>query len=62
MATDPTKLYDRFEPPERLTLVLEAMAGDDDGEVGRLQRSCPRRTYTQQDAQEHAKRRSWRGV
>ena len=51
MATDPTRLYERFEPPERLTLVLEAMARDDDGEVARLQRSCPRKTYTQQDAE-----------
>jgi hypothetical protein len=47
----PTKLYEQFQPPERLTLLLEAMARNDDAEVERLQRSCPRSTYTGQDRQ-----------
>ena len=49
MAGDPTKMYDRFAPPERLTLLIEAMARDDGHEVERLQRSCPRATCTAQD-------------
>jgi len=52
MATDPpAKLYDQFAPAERLTLVLEAMARGDVAEAERLQRSCPRKSYTQADAQ-----------
>ncbi len=51
MAGDPTKLYEQFQPPERLTLLLEAMARDDADEAGRLQRTCPRLTYTMQDAE-----------
>jgi hypothetical protein len=44
-------LYDRFEPPERLTLVIEAMARDDAREAERLQRTCPRFSYTGPDVQ-----------
>jgi RNA polymerase sigma-70 factor (ECF subfamily) len=46
-----TTLYDRFEPPERLTLVIEALARDDAEEVRRLQQTCPKVTYTQKDAE-----------
>src|SRR5689334_386760 len=45
-----SKLYATFAPPERLTLLLEAMARRDDAEVERLRETCPRRTYTQVDA------------
>ena len=44
------KLYPTFQPPERLTLLLQAMARRDDAEVDRLTASCPRRSYTQNDA------------
>ena len=40
-----------FEPPERLTLVIEAMARDDAEEVRRLQQTCPKVTYTERDAE-----------
>jgi hypothetical protein len=43
------KLYDQFAPPERLTLVLEALARDDGGEVRRLAASCPRKAFTAPD-------------
>src|SRR4029453_4075606 len=36
---------------ERLTLLLEAMAREDEPEVERLQTTCPRVTYTGQDLQ-----------
>ena len=49
MAAD-GKLYEQFEPQERLTLVLQAMARDDEAEVERLGGSCPRATYTMRDA------------
>ena len=49
MNNHPTKLYEQFQPPERLTLLIEAMARNDDGEAERLQRSCPRATYTGRD-------------
>jgi hypothetical protein len=51
VATDPTKLYEQFQPPERLTLLIEAMARDDAAEAQRLHRTCPRATYTAQDPQ-----------
>src|SRR4051812_48957539 len=51
VATDPTKLYEQFQPPERLTLLIEAMARDDDAEAQRLQRPCPRIAYTARDPQ-----------
>ena len=44
-----TKLYDRFTPEERLRLVIEALAREDDEEIGRLIASCPYKTYTQTD-------------
>ena len=47
----PTRHYEQFQPPERLTLLIEAMARDDEGEVERLQRSCPRATFTGRDPQ-----------
>src|SRR5688572_32439728 len=50
MQSEPTaKLYDQFQPPERLTLLIEAMARDDAAEARRLQDSCPRRSYTGPD-------------
>jgi hypothetical protein len=49
VTTRPTTLYEHFQPPERLTLLLEAMARDDQNEIERLQRSCPRASYTGQD-------------
>jgi hypothetical protein len=50
MSTGPvTKLYEQFEPAERLTLMLEAMARGDEGEAERLGGSCPRGSYTQRD-------------
>ena len=51
MAGEATRLYDHFSPPERLALVIEAMARDDAQEAQRLQRSCPRATYTGRDPQ-----------
>ena len=42
-------LYDQFAPPERLTLLLEAMARGDEAEAVRLRGSCPRKTYTGPD-------------
>jgi hypothetical protein len=51
MAQDAARLYDHFTPPERLTLVLEALARGDEGEVRRLASSCPRKTYTAPDAE-----------
>jgi hypothetical protein len=49
VATEPTRLYEQFQPQERLTLLLEAMARDDANEAQRLRRSCPRATYTSED-------------
>jgi hypothetical protein len=43
------KLYGNLKGPERLTLLLEAMARDDAAEAGRLQGSCPRSSYTGPD-------------
>jgi hypothetical protein len=51
VATEPTKLYEQFQPPERLTLLIEAMARDDAAEAQRLQRTCPRANYSGQDPQ-----------
>lgn len=48
--TTSTALYERFLPAERLVLLLEAMARGDEAEVERVQRTCPRRTYSQADA------------
>jgi hypothetical protein len=39
------KLYDRLTPNERLRLVMGAFARDDDAEIERLVRTCPRYTY-----------------
>jgi hypothetical protein len=44
------KLYDRFTPEERFRLTLEALARGDEQEAERLSESCPRRTYTMNDA------------
>ena len=50
MATDLTgRLYDQFAPPERLTLMLSALARNDEAEAARLRDSCPRKAYTQND-------------
>ncbi len=43
------KLYDRLTPNERLRLVMGAFARDDDAEIERLVRACPRYTYTMMD-------------
>jgi hypothetical protein len=43
-------LYERFQPPERLTLLIEAMARDDAAEAGRLRDSCPRVSYSGPEA------------
>jgi hypothetical protein len=51
VATEPKRLYEQFAPPERLTLLIEAMARDDAGEAERLQRTCPRFSYTGPDVQ-----------
>src|SRR4029453_18048684 len=48
---DPTKLYEQFAPPERLALLIEAMARNDAAEAQRLHRTCPRFTYTGPDVQ-----------
>lgn len=50
-ATEPKRFYEEFTPPERLTLLLEAMARSDEKEAQRLQRTCPRVTYTGQDVE-----------
>jgi len=44
------KLYDRFTPEERFRLDVEAMARGDMEESERLRESCPRHTYTMNDA------------
>jgi hypothetical protein len=42
--------YDVLTAEERFRLVLQAFARDDRAEVDRLDRSCPRKTYTMSDA------------
>ncbi len=44
------KLYEHFAAPERLTLILEALARGDKAEADRLSGACPRKTYTMRDA------------
>lgn len=39
------KLYDRFDPDERLRLVLEAAARGDEKDIKRLRDTCPLETY-----------------
>jgi hypothetical protein len=51
MSADVSRHYGLLSPAERLTLTLEAMARDDEEETSRLQGSCPRKSYTQADAQ-----------
>ena len=46
-------LYNQLKPPERLTLLLEAMARDDAAEAQRLNGSCPRIHYTGSDRRFH---------
>jgi hypothetical protein len=43
------RLYETFKPPERLTLLLEAMARDDAAEAQRLTDSCPVKSYSGPD-------------
>ncbi len=43
------KLYEQFAPPERLTLMLSALARNDEAEAARLRDTCPRKAYTQND-------------
>ncbi len=45
------RLYDRLKPEERFRLALEALARDDEEELDRLGRTCPRKTYSQIDAE-----------
>jgi hypothetical protein len=50
VATDPgARLYEQFAPPERLTLMLSALARGDQAEACRLRDTCPRKMYTQSD-------------
>ena len=50
MAHDPTqKLYGQFTAPERVTLMLQAMARNDENEGLRLRDSCPRKNYSGHD-------------
>src|SRR5688572_12160483 len=44
------KLYECFEPRERLTLILQALARRDEPEADRLSGSCPRKDYRMRDA------------
>jgi hypothetical protein len=41
--------YEQFAPPERLRLVLDAMARRDPAEAARLAGACPRKTYAGPD-------------
>jgi hypothetical protein len=43
------KLYGRLDPPERLTLLVEAMARGDEAEADRLEDACPAHNYHLQD-------------
>jgi hypothetical protein len=43
------KFYDRFDPDERLRLVLKAAARGDEEDIERLRDTCPRETYTAND-------------
>jgi hypothetical protein len=45
-----TKYYHDFTPMERLNLVIAAITRDDNAEVEKLLKTCPRRHYTQRDA------------
>ena len=46
-----SRSYDVLTPPERFTLMVEALARDDQGEADRLEDTCPRLTYTHNDAE-----------
>jgi hypothetical protein len=43
--------YATLTPPERFTLMVEALARDDQAEADRLEQTCPRFTYTHNDAE-----------
>jgi hypothetical protein len=49
MAEDLSRHYEWLLPAERLTLTLEALGRGDEQEIGRLQTSGPRKSYTQAD-------------
>lgn len=49
MKKDLSKLYNRLTGEERFKLTLAAIARDDDGELGHLDRTCPRKTYEVSD-------------
>lgn len=51
LATIEKNLYATFAPAERVVLLLKAMARRDEEEAQRLRSACPRRTYTQSDAE-----------
>ena len=44
------RLYNQLDPKERLALVLEAKAREDETEEQRLRSTCPRRVYSMPDA------------
>ena len=46
-------LHETFSSSERLVLILQAMARQDEAEVHRLWRSCPRQVYSMVDAEVH---------
>lgn len=45
MKKDLSKFYDRLTGDERFKLTLAAIAREDEGELERLNRTCPRKTY-----------------
>jgi hypothetical protein len=50
MASDPlSRNYDQLKGDERFVLLVEAMARKDDAEADRLEDSCPRLVYRQDD-------------
>lgn len=49
MKKDLAKLYNRLTGEERFKLTLAAIARDDEGELGHLDRTCPRKTYEVSD-------------
>lgn len=44
------KQYDKLSPGERFTMLLEALARNDDSERAALLETCPRKTYKMTDA------------
>jgi hypothetical protein len=46
----PTAVYEALTPIQRVRAAFAAMARDDQAEIDRLRRTCPKKTYTQTDA------------